>query len=64
MSLGNHDFKDRKKAMFGPKRIPVAGNKDVNMTSEEPVPPGASEKPSNLKPKSAGRRIFSKKAGK
>jgi len=65
MSMDNRDFKDRKKSMFGPKRIPVPGNKDTHMTREEPLNSSAAEKSSNLKPKRPGKRIFSaKKAGK
>jgi hypothetical protein len=60
--MDKFDFKARKKAMFGPKRIPTPGNSDVNMTREEPLVPGAAEKPSNLKPKRAGQRIFGRKA--
>jgi hypothetical protein len=58
------DFRANRKSMFGPKRIPAPGNNDVNMTREEPLGAGAAEKPSNLKPKRAGQRIFGKKAGK
>jgi hypothetical protein len=33
------------------------------MKQEEPLNSGAAEKPSNIKPKRAGQRIFGKKAG-
>jgi len=63
MSMDNRDFKARKKAMFGPKKIPLPGNETFHMKREEPLNSGAAEKPSNLKSTRAGERIFSKKAG-
>jgi hypothetical protein len=51
------------KSMFRAKKIPLPGNEKFHMKQEEPLNNGAAEKPSNLKPKRAGQRIFGKKAG-
>jgi hypothetical protein len=51
------------KKMFQAKKIPLPGNEQFHMKQEEPLNSGAAEKPSNIKPKRAGQRIFGKKAG-
>ena len=51
------------KNMFKAKKIPIPGNEQFHMKQEEPLNTGAAEKPSNIKPKRAGQRIFGKKAG-